>query len=200
MKRFFEIYIYGNFHIALIGVILYYFSGFGWGIPIQKSIIFGIFIFIYYNFCNIISISNYENVKLNSELKWVSDHLTELLFLIIGFSILLVLLYFRNIDFFYYSDLIYLLIYAVIYFIIRNIPFLKNIYIGFVWVEVLHLWSPVVWNQYDFILAIYLSIVSYYYDKCQKLRCKFLLDFSILFPHLFLFYIIQEVLKILNLD
>jgi hypothetical protein len=182
-----------------MGCILYYWSGHGWGIPNQKSIIVGILIFIYYNFSSIVSISNYENINRNIELKWVSDHLTELLFLITGLTIVLVLLYLKNIEFFHFSELIYLLIYGLGYFIIKKIPLVKNFYIGFVWVWVLHLWSPDCWNQYDYILTIYLSIISYFYDKCQHLHCKFLLDSSILFPYLFLFYIIQEVMKILNL-
>lgn len=200
MKRIFEIYVYGNFHIAIIGAILFYLSHNGWGIPIQKSIIVGILIFIYYNVCNIVSVIDYEKVRANIELKWISDHLTELIFLIIGFFIVLGLIYLKNIEFFYFSELIYLLIYGLGYFKIKKIPFVRNFYIGFVWVWVLHLWSPDCWNQYDYILIIYLSALSYIYDKCQQLSCKFLLDISILFPNLFLFYFIQEILKLLKLD
>lgn len=179
---------------------MYYLSDNGWGIPMQKSIIVGIFIFIYYNVCNIISVIDYEKVRLNSEFKWVSDHLTELLFLIFGFFIVLVLFYIKYVEFFFYSELFYLSIFGILYFLFKKIPFVKNFYIGFVWVWVLHLWSPVGWNQYDYILVIYLSVLSYFYDKCQKLSCKFILDISILFPNLFLFYFIQEVLKLLKID
>lgn len=200
MKRLAETYIYGNFHIALIGGFLYYLSRHGWGIPIQKSCFVSILIFIYYNFCNILSVKNYHEVQSNSELKWVSSHLTEILFLITGALAFIAFIYLKNYPLLFSEELYYVIVFGLGYFFIKNIPIIKNIYIGFVWVFVLHLWSPNSWNPYDFILLFYLSIISFFYDRCQSLICKFSLDVSILFPHFFLFYFIQEVLKFLKLE
>ena len=199
-RRFFEWYIYGNFHISLIGGFLYYLSCHGWGIPFQKSCFVSILIFIYYNFCNILSVKNYERVQSNSELKWVSSHLTELLFLMTGALAFIVFIYFKNFNFLYSEELYYCVVFGLGYFYIKNIPIVRNIYIGFVWVFVIHLWSPTSWNLYDLILLFYLAIISFFYDRCQSLICKFSLDVSILFPHFFLFYLIQEILKFLNLE
>ena len=68
----------------------------------------------------------------------------------------------------------------------KKIPILKNVYIGFVWVFVLNLWDLPGWDLYDFLLIFYFGLLSYFYDKCEQLICKFLLDFCILLPKLLL--------------
>ena len=183
-----KIYVYGNMHIALIAGLCFYL----YNQQDSQAILIFLASWSYYNFCNIIHVTDYQKAMHDERLKWISENLTEVIFATIGSIALGSFLWIKNIENSYthldYIVLISLSLFGLDYFFIRHIPYLKNLVISIVWILVMHLWSR--WNNcyIDFILFIYLMFISIYYDSATSQLKKALIDCLIILPFLSLLY------------
>jgi hypothetical protein len=184
LKRFFEIYVYGNFHIALIAAVCFYL----YNERLNQSIIVFLATFFYYNFCGIVSIKNYSMILDNERLMWISKHLTEIIFMCIAAFVLAIFLWIKLFEINSYRlDYLSLIISSAlcfIYFFIRRISILKNIIIAIVWILVLHIWSNRDYSFIDLFLLFYLTILSIWYDRATSQTKRALIDILIIAPFL----------------
>ncbi len=188
LNKIAKIYVYGNIHIALIAALCFYL----YNQQGSQAILIFLATWSYYNFCNIIHVTDYQKAMHDERLKWISENLTEVIFATIGSIALGSFLWIKNIEnsdtHLDYIVLISLSLFGLDYFFIRHIPYLKNLVISIVWILVMHLWSR--WDNcyIDFILFIYLMFISIYYDSATSQLKKALIDCLIILPFLSLLY------------
>lgn len=190
MKKLVEIYLYGNFHIALIAAICFYL----YNQRTQQAIIIFLGTFSYYNLCGILSVKNYSNTLHNERLFWISKFLTELIFMIFASSTLAIFLWIKLYESNQYIidtiPLILSLLLSVSYLFLRSIPLLKNLIIGIVWILVMHIWVNWDFSLLDLFLFIYLVFISLWYDSTRNQVKRAFIDILIILP--FLIYILLE--------
>ena len=198
MKRLAEIYVYGNFHIASIAAICFYlYNG-----RLNQAIIIFLASFSYYNLCGIISVKNYSNTLLDKRLFWISKHLTEIIFMMVGSAVLAIFYWMKlyetrqyRID---YIPLIISLVLCILYLFLRHIPILKNLLIGIVWILIMHIWDNWDFSFLDLFLLIYLTCISLWYDQTSSQFKSAFIDILIILP--FLIYSIAERCYFLYVD
>jgi hypothetical protein len=190
LKKMARIYVYGNVHIALIAGLSFYFYNHEFN---HASLIF-LATWSYYNFCNIIHVTDYQKALQNERLTWVSKNLTEVIFITIGSIALMSFLWLKNMEHSVahldYIALASIILFGLDYFFIRHIPYLKNLVIALVWVLVMHLWSHWDTRPLDVFLLIYLLFISIYYDRTSSQLKKALIDCLIILP--FYIYFLAE--------
>jgi hypothetical protein len=190
LKKMARIYVYGNVHIALIAGLSFYFYNHEFN---HASLIF-LATWSYYNFCNIIHVTDYQKALQNERLTWVSKNLTEVIFITIGSIALMSFLWLKNMEHSVarldYIALASISLFGLDYFFIRHIPYLKNLVIALVWVLVMHLWSHWDTRPLDVFLLIYLLFISIYYDRTSSQLKKALIDCLIILP--FWIYFLAE--------
>lgn len=181
LQRFARIYIYGNIHISIIGAIAFYQINMTHSSRIEESVMVAMMIFIYYNLSQIISIKKYENIKGNSELEWTNRNMTEIIFAMLFSLFSFLVLYYPLCDRSNLLSLIEIVFIGTIYFFLKKIPILKNLLIGVAWAMMLRIFDHYHLPS-DFYLALYFSVISFFYDKVLKIEYKFSLDLLILIP------------------
>lgn len=154
----------------------------------QISVLLFLFTLIYYNFCGILSVKNYQYAMQNSRLSWISRHLTEILFVNMGLGIVAMLIFYKlynlgNIDRFDTYLFICILL-SSIYIFTRHIPILKNIIIACVWTLAMHIGSSKEFTYLDIFIWTYLLALSIWYDRTVSQIKKALIDCLIVVPFL----------------
>ncbi len=184
LKKIAKIYVYGNIHIALIAALCFYF----YNQQGSQAILIFLASWSYYNFCNIIYVTDYQKAMHDERLTWVSKNLTEVIFSTIGSIALGIFLWLKNIEnsdtHLDYITLTCLGLFGLDYFFIRHIPYLKNLVIALVWILVMHLWSRWEPSPLDIFLFIYLLLISIFYDRTSSQLKKALIDCLIILPFL----------------
>lgn len=196
MKKLAEIYIYGNFHIALIAALCFYLYNRRFN---QAAIIF-LATLSYYNFCSIINVKNYSITENNKRLYWISKFLTEIIFLGVASSVLAIFLWIKLYESNHYRidkiAFVLSLAFCLLYLFVRQVPILKNLLIGVVWIMVMHIWVNWNYSFLDLFLILYLTSISIWYDRTSSQFKKALIDILIIVP--FLIYSIAENCYFLN--
>lgn len=197
-------YMYGSLHIAFVGGLAFFFNNYNRYTNHKEefylSIMIALSIFIYYNICRIYEIKEYEKTENNELLNWISKNLTELIFSISFALILLIILFLKlKIEIYTKFWFIPICILILIYFPIRKIAYLRNLIIGFTWMFVIDILQTHSFFEINFvfpyhlIIGLYLSIISYIYDKIKLKKVLFFIDLLILLPYLFFFLISQSM-------
>lgn len=154
-----QVYLYSSLHIATAGAAMYYILYSPRPQAILESIAIGLLIFCYYNLSRIIRIRDYDKMKSNKHLLWVSNNLTELVFSL-GFAALFLIILFGKLGRppRYYL-IVWLLFFGSIYPLCRTIPYLKNGIIAATWCLLFGLYNPIPYHWFLYILAL-----SIWYD------------------------------------
>ena len=193
LQRIYRIYFYSSIHIALMAAIYFFLEN-------EKNSIkdpFAIFlaIWIAYNLLRIARIKNYDNIKQEGHLKWVSINLTELLIAITFLAFVLWLI----IPKMYWENYLIFGILLLLYISLRKFPLIKNILIAFSWSALPYIFTPVLWyfsseNLFLFVHFLFLSILYDNKDKINALKTilgakkHFLILLFIANTSIFLFY------------
>ena len=188
LKKIAKIYVYGNIHIALIAALCFYL----YNQQGSQAILIFLASWSYYNFCNIIHVTDYQKAMHDERLKWISENLTEVIFATIGSIAIGSFLWIKNIEnsdtHLDYITLTCLGLFGLDYFFLRHIPYLKNLVIALVWILVMHLWSRWDPSPLDIFLFIYLLLISIFYDRTSSQLKKALIDCLIILPFLAYYY------------
>jgi hypothetical protein len=172
MNRWIKSYFYSSAHISIVGAIFFI----GTQASIHSTVWFQALmvmgaIFCVYNLMRITRVHDFEAIQNNSHLTWVSSHLTELIFAILGFVSLILctmpLVHFNRTNG-------YLMILVVLYLFGRKVLFLKNSIIALCWGYV-----PFVFDkQFSFSLMCFYTLfflwLSIWYDLKDPFENKLL--------------------------
>ena len=171
LQRIYRIYFYSSIHIALLAAAYFFLEN------DKKSLkeVFAIFLitWIAYNLLRIIRIKNYEKIKKEPHLSWISTNLTELLIAIAFVGFILWLIIPKT----YWVTYVIFGIIFILYVFLRNYPLVKNLLIAFSWSALPYLFTPVLWyfsteNIFIFTHFLFLSILYDNKDKINPLKTK----------------------------
>lgn len=169
LQRIYRIYFYSSIHIALMAAVYFFLEN------DKKSIkeTFAIFLttWIAYNLLRLVRVKNYENIKKEPHLSWISTNLTELLIAIAFLTFVLWLIIPKA----YWENYVIFGILLLLYIFLRKYPLIKNILIAFSWSALPYIFTPVLWyfsteNMFMFVHFIFLSILYDNKDKINPLK------------------------------
>jgi len=181
-------YLYGNIHIAFIASVCFFL--YNW--RLKQALIVGLCTFFYYNLCSISYIKNYEVTTNNERLAWVSRHLTELIFAMIG-SAVFILFFITRSNYYIKSTVDAIAVcgcfsLCLTYFYLRHFKYVKNFTIACTWILTMHLWQNRDASWVDVFLILFITCVSIRYDKTESILKKALIDSLIILPFLANFF------------
>lgn len=183
---FLNISVYGNVHISIIGAFMFYKLHASLDNAVQYSVIFSAMIFIYYSLSQIISVRNFEDINGSNELTWVNKNLTEIIFASGFVSTIFLYLVHRYIGILaFFSEVYLVLALGILYFFVKKYLGLKNLMIGLTWILALSMFQSQE-QGVNWYYGLYISGISFIYDKVKDIRGKWLIDTALLLPLAFI--------------